>query len=250
MEETTLRVPYLEEGLISHLRGRLGALGASIVISDIWHPALQRDRDIAIMEVLLRLPGVKPTDLIKANMCRKWLRVITIAELASICGTKIPAKHFTGRWRAKSNLNWPNQPSPTPEMWTVFRRLIKRAFCSRAKYFPVRLDVPLDSPLGAWLPSSRHIQHKYYRTSQTIFHRLSDNCYRRYTESDVPSLYFPSTVRHSLPPEAHPTEITASGDRLQPIHQFHLPPRLNFPPLTLVIILRPSVAIASAQLER
>ena len=135
MEETTLRVPYLEEGLISHLRGRLGALGASIVISDIWHPALQRDRDIAIMEVLLRLPGVKPTDLIKANMCRKWLRVITIAELASICSTKIPAKHFTGRWRAKSNLNWPNQPSPTSEMWTVFRRLIKRAFCSRANTF-------------------------------------------------------------------------------------------------------------------
>jgi hypothetical protein len=85
MDATKIRVPYLEEGLIiSHLRDRLGYMGASIVISETWHPALQRCGDIAIMEALLCLPDVEKADLIKANLCRKWLRVITLAELAAM----------------------------------------------------------------------------------------------------------------------------------------------------------------------
>jgi len=59
MDATKIKVPYLEEGLISHLRDRLGHMGASIVISETWYPALQQCGDIAIMEALLCLPDVK-----------------------------------------------------------------------------------------------------------------------------------------------------------------------------------------------
>jgi hypothetical protein len=176
------------------LRDRLGLLGASIIISEIWHPALQQNGDIAIMEALLLLSNVKKADLIKANLCRKWIRVITLAELAAICGTKIPANRFTGRWRAKSALNWPNQPPPTSDMRKVFRQLIKRAFCSGAKYYPARLDVPLDTPLGSWLPSQRHIQHKFYRTSKTIFCRIDATSFQQFTEDDNLSIFTPDTT--------------------------------------------------------
>ena len=113
-------------------------------------------------------------------------------------------------------------------MWKIFRRLIKRAFCSRAKYYPAQLDVPLDTPLGPWLPSQRHVQHKFYRTNNTLFQRTDSNSFQRFTATDNPSIFTPNTTRDSLPPEAHPIETSMNGDNLQPSQQYDLilPPRL------------------------
>jgi hypothetical protein len=41
-------------------------------------------------------------------------------------------------------------------MWTTFRRLIKRAFCSRHKGALVKYRVALDTPMGAWYDAERH----------------------------------------------------------------------------------------------
>jgi hypothetical protein len=68
------------------------------------------------MEGLLELGKITKKELAHANQCRKFLRVITIAELATLCGRYIPPDRFTGRWRAKSTLKWPRQPRPSPEM--------------------------------------------------------------------------------------------------------------------------------------
>jgi hypothetical protein len=95
LEDTKTWKPYIEEGLISHIRERLDYLGGSISVEDIWCPNLQRHGDISIMKALSRLPGVKKAQLKKANLCRKWMRVITLAELASIDGKYIPSNR---RW--------------------------------------------------------------------------------------------------------------------------------------------------------
>ena len=114
-------------------------------------------------------------------------------------------------------------------MRKVFRQLIKRAFCSRAKYYPTRLDVPLDAPLGSWISSHRHVQHNYYRTSKTIFRRIDANSFQRFTEDDNPSIFTPDTIRNSLPPEAHPIEASVSGDNLHPSQPYDLTPLAQFP---------------------
>jgi hypothetical protein len=63
LDSTSIPTPYLEPGLISHLRGILGQLNGSMVINDAWRPELQRVDDSSIMETLARLPGVKKRDL-------------------------------------------------------------------------------------------------------------------------------------------------------------------------------------------
>jgi hypothetical protein len=179
--ESTITASFIEEGHIRHLHERLVDLRGSIAIKNQWSPQLQRMYDQSIMETLCLLPGVTKRQLQKANHCRKWLRVITIAEVASIDGKTIPANRFTGRWRAKSNLNWQRQPMPTEGMWKTFRQLIKRAFCSKSGYFPTTLPVPLDKPLGKWLNTTRHIEYNEYRTRTRIFIR-DNNQFKHYIE--------------------------------------------------------------------
>jgi hypothetical protein len=133
LDDIKHNLTYLEEGFIAHLRERLRELNGGIHVEGAWIPHLQRINDVSIMERLLELDKVTKRELEHANQCRKFLRVITIAEMATLCGRYIPLDRFTGRWRAKSTLKWPRQPRPTPEMWTTFRRLIKRAFCSQHK---------------------------------------------------------------------------------------------------------------------
>jgi hypothetical protein len=86
LEETKTWTPYIEEVLIRHIRERLNYLEGSIAMEDVWCPTLQREGDVSIMQSLSRLPGVTKGELKKANHCRKWMKVITIAELVSIDG--------------------------------------------------------------------------------------------------------------------------------------------------------------------
>ena len=53
LEETALRAPYLEPGIITHLRMRLDDLDGQIAVEGAWHPELQRVDDESIMERLL-----------------------------------------------------------------------------------------------------------------------------------------------------------------------------------------------------
>jgi fructose-specific phosphotransferase system component IIB len=220
--ESWTPVPYLEDGIISHLRSRLKALQGKIAIDGIWTPNLQRLHDRSIMEVLCMLPKVSRRQLQVANFCRKWMRVITIAELASIDGKYLPPDRFNGRWRAKSKLKWPRQPPPTAAMWTTFRQLMKRAFCTKSKHYSTKIAVPLDTPLGPWLKNERHVQYRAYRTDRTIF-IPSDEVYERYIENEHAN-YFTlddeKPTRNNIPPEAHPIETYISNEKLYSHHRY------------------------------
>ena len=116
------------------MRERLQEFEGSILIDEQFCPELQREDDCAIMTAVILFGNLTAGQIRKINQVRKYLRVIILAELASICGKIIPVNRFNGRWRAKSSLNWPHQPPPTPEMWTLFRQVIKRVFCSKNKF--------------------------------------------------------------------------------------------------------------------
>jgi hypothetical protein len=201
--------------MIVHLRERLREAKGSIVVDDIWLPALQRLKDMAIMEAIALLPGITKREMEHVNQCRKWLRVITIAEMASFCGKHIPPDRLNGTWRAQSRLNWPRQPKPTKEMWDVFRRMIKSAFCKGDKRAQLKHKVRLDTPLGAWLPTTRHIDYDVYRTQSYMFCKFNEPSPSLYERMEMPerSNYFiPTGIAHRLPRDAHPTDIMESSE--------------------------------------
>lgn len=114
------------------------------------------------MEQIVSLPQIKKRQMEHANQVRMWLRVITITELAALCGTETPPDRFNGKWRAKLMLSWPRQPPPTREMFDVFRVLIKRAFCNGDMKAQKAHAVLLDVKLGDWYQTTRHVQYNEY----------------------------------------------------------------------------------------
>ena len=226
LDDTAADVTYLEPGLISHLRYRLEDLGGSIVVEDAWHPTLRREGDVSIMEKLIQLPGVKKSQLQHANQCRKWMRVITIAELAALDGTQIPPERFTGRWRAKSNLRWARQRAPTAEMWKIFRILVKRAFCKGDIRAQHNQKVKLNSPLGAWYQGEGHIEYEVYRSRNVIFAGQEDagpSMYQRLITTPDRNYFMEEGVTHKLPIEIHPISLTQSStDKWIADHEYNL----------------------------
>ena len=115
LDDVDIELPYLDEGVISHLQSTLKKLHGSIHIKDVWTPQLQREGDKSIMEAFVQHePKIKTGDLKAANTCRLFLRVVTIAELANIDGTTIDNERLEGKWRAQSSLIWSRQCAPTP----------------------------------------------------------------------------------------------------------------------------------------
>jgi hypothetical protein len=158
-------------------------------------------------------------------LCHPTLHILCIHSDIASCAANVVI--------LPSGLQWPNQPPPTQEMWTVFRQVIKRVFCSGNKYIPTRLDVPLDKPLGKWFKVERNTLSRYYRTSETIFHRNDDGTYHRYTEKPGSNYYVLAGTRDNLPPEAHPIDCTQKNGKYFPGQEFAFVPP---PPPTVIDI--------------
>ena len=75
MEFTDLPISYIDQGLLIKIRKRMGGYEAGIWFEGAWTPELQRERDAAIMEAFVRILGITPRQLEKANACRLYLRV-------------------------------------------------------------------------------------------------------------------------------------------------------------------------------
>jgi hypothetical protein len=110
-------------------------------------------------------------------------------------------------------------------MWNVFRRAIKRAFCTRDLRAQIAHKVKLDAPLGAWLPAERHIQYDFYRTNRYLFCTFEDpspSFYKRMEMEGEKNYFEPTGLVTKLPKDAHPTGITeGSGGKYHPTTPFH-----------------------------
>ena len=89
-EDTTTRLDYIQQGWFTHQRSRMGRMQATMWIEHQWCPDIQRVHDRALMQAFLAIPNITRSRLMRANLVRIYLRVITIAELANTTGTHIP----------------------------------------------------------------------------------------------------------------------------------------------------------------
>ena len=99
MEHVEKPVKYVEKIWILIVRERLRRLKASIHIENIWFPKKQRDNDISIMEKVISIKGITKSQMGVTNMCRVYLRIIVIFDLANISGNAIPLGRMLGQWR-------------------------------------------------------------------------------------------------------------------------------------------------------
>jgi hypothetical protein len=103
-------------------------------------PAL-REHDRPIMAVFGDL-GWSDKLLYRVNICRMFLQVITLADIATGDGKRISYDAWTGKRTIRNTkYNWPFQPYPPPSFWDTWRTALA-TLCSR-QYI-------LKTPLGRW----------------------------------------------------------------------------------------------------
>ena len=100
------------------------------------------------MERFSQCPHISQAMLRKANAVRIYLRVVTIADLADVGGTFIPAGMLTGKWQAGSDLKWPyQQPLPLATFWSTFRRCLWLMFSTNTPPYHHTITHPTHSIL-------------------------------------------------------------------------------------------------------
>lgn len=211
-EDTTLPITYLELSYIIGLRSRLSTIDASLRIEKSWVPALQREGDESLMAKFVTLPFITQAALRQANAVRLYLHVLTIADLADVGGTFIPAHMLTGEWQAGSDIKWPFQPLPPPSFWRTFRSCLRRAFSTGTPATqPASYLMILDTPLGRWLPVKRNTWFPAYRNNHHLYWR-SDEEIHVYNRAPTSGFYHFSGTTAQLPLDCHPVHCRYFND--------------------------------------
>lgn len=230
MMNTTTDLSYTSQGWFTHTRRRLHSMNAQLWIEHQWSPPLQRQEDTSLVQSISQLSYVTTTIKTKCNMCRFYLRIVTIADLAHEDGKHIPANRMTGNWRATSTLTmWPIFDRLPKPFWTIFRKCIRdaygqtRAFCRNTRGH-AKQKIELAQPLQAWLPVERHIAYQSFRSQPHLFLKDSNNrCWR----------YKPSTTVNAhvldreceIPSNTHPISARTENGEMWTTQTYHfLPP--------------------------
>jgi hypothetical protein len=174
LEATSQDMKYVGRGWLINLREMLHCYGMKVWVEDAWRFPLQRQGDCSLMERFASNPDITLTMLVYANEYRIWMRVISIAQLASVDGTYIPIDRIrnNSEWRAQSEgLTWPNVRDPTNKHRAAFRKCLRMEFCSNAPQSCMTVDYQLDYSLGKWYPVQRYIQYEAYRSKSHVYLR-------------------------------------------------------------------------------
>ena len=206
LEDTKVSIEYLSPSYIIELRKRLAEINAYIWIEKCWTPKLQREGDAALMERFAQCPLISRAMLRKANAVRIYLRVITIADLADVRGSFIPAGILTGKWQAGSDLKWPYQPLPPATFWSAFRRCLRLTFSTKTPpYHHPTHSLDLDCRLGKWSEVPRNTWYNAYRSKSTVFWRNEDDgTLHQMRPSQVSGFHHLDRQVHELPHNCHP----------------------------------------------
>ena len=196
-------------------------MNGQLWIEHEWHPSLQRVNDASLMKTFIESEGATKGKLIAANHCRLYIRCSSIAELANIAGTFIPATRLNGEWRASSTLEWPNIPRPPPKCWTIFRWFIRKTIATS----PWRHNqhAILDHPLGNWFQVPRNLRYELLRNQDSIFLRREENLIQ-FKSTNNPKIFLRSTKAATAPTDSHPIEAMIDGDEAWTSNRYKITP--------------------------
>jgi hypothetical protein len=160
---------------------------------DFTAPPLLRERDQGLMQFLADA-GVPAWKLRKINRVRIYLKVLTISDIATPCGTRlnrdrydiiepIPVEH--------SYYRWPLQKKPGETAWKYWRPALRLLIVSMS-------DTQLTVPLGEWTGEPRQRFKWFARTNRRylvnspadnqLLNSRIPNCARAHTHRQVRAL--------------------------------------------------------------
>ena len=172
-------------------------------------PTPLRKNDKSIMDSIISSSRYTTEDLHNINKCRKWLRVITTADITTGCGRYIKAEYIKkpNKRPRKSKYNWPYQPIPSKKIWATWKKAITSVLCKDTTY-------QLHTKLGAWIQKS-HQNFEYFvnPNDSKLYKKVKDtwkmyipfNNSRRWahtfdndpTPTNEPENIVPTTIEHT-----------------------------------------------------
>ena len=111
-----------------------------------------REYDTYIMEQFVKR-GFTGKDLTSLNYVRKYLKVVTLADIATTDGTFISKKAFEGIAgnRLRDTLGWPRTPEVLPPLFIkLWQEAITRCFLNPYNHENEKLKISNDKRLGGW----------------------------------------------------------------------------------------------------
>jgi hypothetical protein len=114
------------------------------MIEDTTPLTLRRVGDKFLIDSFHR-HGFKGKQLVRLNLCRLFLQVTTLADIATADGKFITheARHGILDTTRPSYFTWPNQRDPLPKDWKEWRKALSVSFCGGQ-------DRKLATPMGSW----------------------------------------------------------------------------------------------------
>ena len=138
---------------------------------------LRRENDVLLMEHILTNDRLTATEIKKANQCRIYLQVMSLADITTGNGRNICSWATIGKRnlsQARTEYEWPLWGTPSKSDWRAWRKSIRHTFCTRRNFH-------LDTSLGNWtiqVPS----QWQWFVNcfSDNLFHKDSTGSWTTY----------------------------------------------------------------------
>ena len=176
----TLYGKLAEDSWVKQLWGFMREKGITVQ-DDIGTFALLREKDAPINVYLcnaFKMGIITANEWKRANLCRKYLRVLTIADLATGDGKFVAKSAMQGIRKIAStrNLPWFEQGKPNARDWRIWRSVLKQSLCFD--------DRKLWIPLGKWHYHAKTSVLNYWdwwwdKEKEQLLQRIGNN-WRKY----------------------------------------------------------------------
>ena len=131
----------------------------SSIETDDQPSILCRHNDSSLIEDFMNHEPTK-TELRRLNLCRLYLKVTTLSDIADTNGLNILRTCWNGTSPQSSPLLWPRQERPSNSAWRIWRKYLALCYLQTDDNLrPNRLDLQLHLPLGDWTPNHHNRQH-------------------------------------------------------------------------------------------
>ena len=151
LERPKVPLPHFtsESKLIASIRNYLADVNATIELDKSYIPLLQREHDQHIMDAVINSGKFSTTEIKYINLCRLYLQVVTVSDLATAHGNRIDWNIKKGSPNAVSSktrcLKCHQAKPQNPQVWAAW---------SRACALFHNRNGRLYQPLGRWLIAS------------------------------------------------------------------------------------------------
>ena len=207
LADTKTALPHLESSWLASMRQYLKGIGANLELDEAYLPGLQCTGDTYIMDAVLADPSFKPYQVRMVNYCRMYLRVVTLADIATAKGDAINPDMIQGSPNAVNvNSDWchVHQQRPGPSAWKCWKRAC-RLFASRTG--------ALVGPLGDWTVEPDALRRSYHfwqdpHQPQWLHRRRNDGTFTSHARLTADFDQIPSAANVPLPAGAVPVDVT------------------------------------------